>query len=809
MKLTRNKNKNFLDSRLNAAVTSHSLSPANTKHQNWCQNIPSGYPSAPETFKHENALLALVFAYYFSLWSDGTDPATYRMLCHHCSRKVSDRDEVGKYIMFLTQPFRKKLMNKCFDSIELLAKSLIGQKIFFCDFSGQFTFDVQLHIFSRTSSSLLATIPKTFMSAKRQLFFLGNLINGQICQLEVITDIEKYFSIFGYFCFFCSNYFKSKGAQHKCKKTTSCFCCRRPIQTPEIYKFSKNYFCNSGISANISQKCSKCNIRLFSESCATQHKKVCKNGWFCDLCQKYTFRSRFLKSRNEIAKKHICGQDPCSFCGEIKSYNHSCPLQSCVLPQQNQITHMGFIDCQFTGQIDANCQACLNKSCSFCTDNTNAQINICSILHETENRYIFDEWTFSDFSPPRLQRNVLMSQYCSREIGPQKKNKAKVKCKILTPREPLECFLSFLFEKDICSTTYLIFDQGSRILEQIIKCLLRNMIKPKVIAAPHIYMVQIREIKVQFVNVKNYFDETFFSLLSKNKIKVPFFPLRWNKRSMYMYNDAAPKLMDFFYFDDTLAELEAKKEYVKEIQKNKFNFKKELELFSSIRAKSLGMVILKFLKTSFQCQTLLRKFLKVAETKERFPYVHPFQYPVFTRASYSFRLLRTFCINFTKIRQMLPPISMQSSLAEIEYCSFLRWLYPKEEFQDAWSTYGQKKFKESFPDSYSSSMKKAFFFNGCLIHGHPVSKCNLNRSKTAKKNYFDIPFEQAFQNFTQKKRKLEINHPEEISEIVTEWECTWKSKKKLKLDPKLNFFLQHVYTNPPNYRLDASKSGKK
>ena len=70
-----------------------------------------------------------------------------------------------------------------------------------------------------------------------------------------------------------------------------------------------------------------------------------------------------------------------------------------------------------------------------------------------------------------------------------------------------------------------------------------------------------------------------------------------------------------------------------------------------------------------------------------------------------------------------------------------------------------------------------------------------------------MPFETALESFNNKKRKLKENHPEEITAIETEWECMWKTKKRLKSDLKLNLFLKNVYNNPPNYRLDASKAG--
>ena len=155
---------------------------------------------------------------------------------------------------------------------------------------------------------------------------------------------------------------------------------------------------------------------------------------------------------------------------------------------------------------------------------------------------------------------------------------------------------------------------------------------------------------------------------------------------------------------------------------------------------------------------------------------------------------------------MRKPVNMQSSLGELEYCFFLRHIYKNGEFQDAWSPAGQKYFKESVPDSYSLLFKKAYFFNGCLIHGHCKEKCRFQRSTSATHNFFGVPFDVARQQFESKITNLEKNHVEEIKSIEIQWECDWLYKKKC--DKQVQEFLKKVFVNAPNFRLHPNAAGK-
>ena len=203
---------------------------------------------------------------------------------------------------------------------------------------------------------------------------------------------------------------------------------------------------------------------------------------------------------------------------------------------------------------------------------------------------------------------------------------------------------------------------------------------------------------------------------------------------------------------------------------------------------------IKFLKDAFSCQQILQTLLK----KEDLPFIMPFNHPMFTKASYAFTLMLLYS-NPNCLKSQRPPIRMNSSKQELEFCAYLREKFPHLTFIDAWSPFGQKTFKEAFPDSFCIETKTAFFFNGCLIHGHPVDQCKFQRKKGRGKNYFNVPLTEAFESHMKKVNLLKRNHAAEVESIENVWECEWQQRKKA--DASIQQFLKR-YTEPPLMRLD-------
>ena len=346
--------------------------------------------------------------------------------------------------------------------------------------------------------------------------------------------------------------------------------------------------------------------------------------------------------------------------------------------------------------------------------------------------------------------------------------------------------------------TYIVYDLFFEGLDEILKFVLKVGLKPKVIATPHLALIDIFELQVRFINLKNYVTEDVSKLLKTLNIERQFFPLRWNQQKMYDYIGNPPVLEDFFHFDDSEIEIGQKKEFVKK-QKVPWCFLKSLKLYSEYCASLTCKIALSFLDQAFKTQSLLAKILKKQEN-----FVHPFQAPLFTRAAYAYRTLLTFCPELSDVRVVKDPIPMQSSKSELEYCAFLRHQNPKHTFQDAWSPCGQKRFSESYPDSFSPSLETAFYFNGCLIHGHPIKQCLLNRNSSKKHNYFHVPLQEVHDQFWKKQENLKKNHCS-VKKIVVQWECSWTLRRKT--DPILQNFLANSYDYPPNHRLNVRASG--
>ncbi len=236
--------------------------------------------------------------------------------------------------------------------------------------------------------------------------------------------------------------------------------------------------------------------------------------------------------------------------------------------------------------------------------------------------------------------------------------------------------------------------------------------------------------------------------------------------------------------------------------KSPWNFKTALTTYSEFKASLTCLLGLSFLEQSIKTQNLLKSLIFENTTENKF--ICPFDPPIFTKAAYAYQTLLTFCPELSDLRIIKEPIKMASSKSELEYCAFLRFLNPEETFQDAWSPLGQKKYYETYPDSFSPTLHTAFFFNGCAIHGHDRSKCIFKRNTNTTKNYFKVPFDVAYKNFEKKNEKLLKNH-KEVKKIEVQWECLWKLRRRT--DPILQNFIANVYQDPPNYRLNIRAAG--
>ncbi len=773
-----------------------------------------------------NAIVALLFAFYYSLLIDQIDLATFEVFRQFHSVHSHIRTEVRSYLFQQLEPFLQSLdkLGSFQNGCNEWYCSLIDKEIAFWDNSGSFVFNVQIYVFHHHTGTLLSMYPEEFDPTRRHLFLAGELNNSNdIASLSLIENLLHFFNAFGTFCFFCQKFFKGHGTQHKCLKVPCCFSCKRPFLQPNTYtnKFTQKLFCNSSLQAQVGVECVMCNVRTFSKDCKIHHsQKCCRFGWFCRECQKYTFCSKFYRTIESIKTNHKCGNIPCHFCGKSVGSFHQCSLQ---MPKvTNFMTKLGFIDLQKCGLPKLNCKTCYNlesnsssnlpcETCNFCDKSSDSNPHIGSLLYESIERESFDQVTFSLFSPVRKQKKSLFFKYLPKHFAPKESQKRTYFRQSSKNRISLQTFsgkltivdkiLNHIFQNQIFHTTFISHDDKyCCILESILQTLLMNGITPKIVGTSRLSLIEIPEIGVRFISSLNYLDGSVYDICNKLNLPLIFFPQKWNQKRFFNFVGKSPLVEDYFDAEDSEIIFQEKEKFVNSKKSTQWSFNKSIEEYLHARILAIAKGNLTFLKESFECQNLLHKqFSKVNYVEnQQYEYIIPYNPPLFTRAGYAFQLLLYFSSS-SDLRAARPPIHMASSKQELEYSAYLRWKFPNHTFCDAWSALGQKRFKESVPDSFCMSTKTAYYFNGCLIHGHPFEECKLRRNKSKTKNYFRIPFEDANKNHKKKLALLLENHPDCIQHTETMWECIWRTQKANKSEVK-EFLRQ--FKEPPIYRLD-------
>ena len=762
--------------------------------------------------------MCVLFAYYHLLFLEGQDPATFRMFSFiSCSLSESEQEEVGlfveKHLATFLSVIPSQFQTKPIDIIF----NFLKEKIPYCDNSGYFSLKAQIHIFDKYSGCWLYSNPAEFDQNLKQLFFLGTYSEHNIKDIEIVLSLDSLFSTFGTLCFFCKKVFKGKGSQHKCPQKDSCFSCRRPFITEKTCSVISKYFCDSSLHPAVAETCKTCNVRILTRNCQKHHmSKVCRFGWLCTLCQKYTFKSKYLPNISAIKQQHVCGMISCNFCGVPHQKGkelHLCPILRPHPLGLGASCNLGFLSLEVVRNSKLFCKFCFeNKNCKFCFNGKKSFVNICTVFEESKVKGFFDKYCFSEFEIASFQEAVycfetnaeLLNCSSKRTFFNQILKRSTLKEKFVNVSCPLGQFFNHILQLDLKNFTYIVYDQYLNTLEEILKFLLKHGFKPKVVCMPDLALIDIFELQVRFINLKNYIADDFSKIIQTQNVKEHFFPFAWNQPRMYNFVGKPPTLDDFYCFDDSEDDILRKKTFVGQLP-SPWHFNVALKSYSEFKASLTCQLGLSFLKQAIKTQTLLKKFLCNNQAKNN-SFIHPFNPPIFTRAAYAYQTLLTFCPDLSDLRIVKEPIKMSSSKSELEYCAFLRFLYPHETFQDAWSPFGQKKYRETFPDSFSPTLKTAFFFNGCLVHGHIETECLLNRKKEKTKNYFDVPFAQAYKNFQKKNEKLLKNHHEEVKKIEVQWECIWKLRRKT--DPILQNFIANVFKDPPNYRLNVRASGK-
>ncbi len=771
------------------------------------------------SIKRKRLVYIVMVAYYLALFNEGTDLATWRILSSLNSGVEDTQKEALDFAEYYVKPFTQLVPSHLPDSdIKQLHTYLHNQHISYCDNSGTYEFSCQFYVFHLYTGTLLYKVPDQFDSSLRQLYFSAESDDtGDLKNISIIQNLLAFFRMFGVFCFFCEKFFRGHGTQHKCPKTASCFACRRPLLTSRTYitKKTKSLFCDGGIAANTANECPKCNMRLLTSDCARHHnQRVCRWGVLCQKCDTYIYVSKFV-AKNKVLESHVCGLHQCYFCGLAeKKSEHVCKIN---LPKiDNNFTNLGFLNFEFSGQSPLKCIDCFkdNSVCGFCSDNINKNIVVCDALIETTERGQFESFTFAPFKNVPKNNSLKKAYFPANfplSLGKRSKTKfGKSTKKVIvsalfeTSGSPIEKLFATICSKKITNTTFILLDDTRNCFEEIIKCLYDHGIRPVVLGSPRIFLVEVPCLDVRFINFENYVDDTFTDILNRfcTKGDIKYFPRHWIKETFFEFIGKAPVLSDLQEYYDTEEIIQDKKRSMT-LFNTPWNFSVNLLKYSFSKCSSLAQAALEFVEESFQCQEQLKKNFSHTTPD---CLVHPFNKPLFTKASYSYKLMCLFCEDMQRVRIVKPAIAMQSSRGELEFCSYTKWLNPSLHIQTAWSPRGQKHFPESFPDYYIPETKTCGYWNGCLVHGHPSDLCTFKKHALTKKNMFKVNLTDAFLSYEKKKKKLLENRPEEVQVIQEMWHCEWIRKKAT--DSKLQNFLKHIYRNPPLYRLEARAAGE-
>ncbi len=351
----------------------------------------------------------------------------------------------------------------------------------------------------------------------------------------------------------------------------------------------------------------------------------------------------------------------------------------------------------------------------------------------------------------------------------------------------VEKLLNYLLKSSFSNSTIFVHGQD---LFYILQTLYANGFTPNVVKKQNqIMLVEEKALGLRFVETGNYINP---KLLGAHSFQYPYFPFRWLHKDFFNYVGKPPKLDDFFCFEDCEADLNAKKRFCNSfLPEKKWIFIDNLIHYALQKVTIVGDAILSFLKETFEAQIVLQTHLQ--PNKEIF-LLHPVNPPLFTAPTYAFHLFLHFCKEASNIKSVKKEVYFRSSLGEIEYTSFLKWKYPRENIIDAWSPLGQHDLHVTRPDAFSDS--QVWFYNGCFFHGHCSSECKF-KSKANKEKQ-----DEKRALFMKKIDLLKKEHP--TLEVKVMWECEWRQAKRE--NPELKKFLSEIYRFPPPQRLNAREA---
>ena len=296
----------------------------------------------------------------------------------------------------------------------------------------------------------------------------------------------------------------------------------------------------------------------------------------------------------------------------------------------------------------------------------------------------------------------------------------------------------------------------------LLRAFVRNGFCPTIVRnGRKILLMEIKPLSLRFITSNSYFEGNEYDLANQyeliyNKI---YFPSKFDAPENWFYDGIVPNVNYFLLPLDNDNEIEAKLIFVSNLNKlkHKWNFQKELIQFSDQKLWLLTLSCLKFLKDSFEFQNDLNQIQNLNQNL----FLNPFSFPLCSLSGFVYKLFKLHFLNSHNIYIVENEFGISSknvSKIEYEWCSFMEYTYPEKEFISAFNnSSGQKYFKEAIPDLYSPISQQAYFFNGCVFHGH-FENCLINKNATeSSKNPFVKTFKELDTEFFTKMSDLLVN----------------------------------------------------
>jgi hypothetical protein len=228
-----------------------------------------------------------------------------------------------------------------------------------------------------------------------------------------------------------------------------------------------------------------------------------------------------------------------------------------------------------------------------------------------------------------------------------------------------------------------------------------------------ILLLEIKQLGLRFLTSSSYIIGNEYEIADQFALiyEKHFFPLKFMVQQNFLYSGKIP---DFKFFQsqfDSSVDKTEKEQFYNAIDKNNWNFKKELMFHFNQKIWLLSMSFLKFIEECFEFQLL-------ANCSE---ILNPISSPLCSLGGFAYKLFKLMYLNNEDIyvvkNEFYVPMHTVSKI-EFEFTSYMQFKFPELQFISEFSSpNGQKVFKSCVPDLYSPISLECFFLMAAFIMG--------------------------------------------------------------------------------------------